>query len=108
MYGQAHHQTLLSRDEDDLMFPMEATEEEEATRRTGSYRSSSWDCCQEADEGPGQPSVGGNLIVGIGWNLRSYLISVHHTAVHCSEEKLGESWILNEENFGFNLEIVLC
>ena len=47
MYG--HHQSLLYRDEDDLMFPMEATEEEEVSRR-----STDWVCCEEADDGPGE------------------------------------------------------
>ena len=47
MYGQ---QSLLYRDEDDLMFPMEATEEEEVTRR-----STDWVGCEEAADGLGEP-----------------------------------------------------
>ena len=53
---------LGCREEDDLMFPMEATEDEEAPRRSETYRSPGWDCCQEADDGAGQASVGWNYL----------------------------------------------
>ena len=42
----AGHHSLLCREEDDLMFPME---DEEVSRR-----STDWVCCQDLDDGPGQ------------------------------------------------------
>ena len=51
----AGHHSLLCREEDDLMFPME---DEEVTRR-----STDWVCCPELEDGPGQSP--GNKAAGI-------------------------------------------
>ena len=53
MYGH------LWRDEEDLMFQMEATEDEEVSRRPESCNTSGCVCCQEAapDQGPGKTTA---------------------------------------------------
>ena len=51
MWGQ---HSLLCRDEEDLMFQMEATEDEEVTRRPVSCHATHCLCCEEPDQGPGE------------------------------------------------------